>query len=141
MESAELLAELGDRHSRHLVYEGPYRLLRRRPTNQAQGRRQATGIESDAEREWSSHTAQMFNDLGAVLKAFEEWRQRIYRFDNRFGASVVLYQPLNRRGFRWDLIRTRFMGDDPFAFHYDGGIAANLTWREVQRILDRIRED
>jgi hypothetical protein len=114
MENAELLAELRDRHSRHLVYEGPYRLLRRRTVSQ---------------------------ELAAVLKAFEEWRQRIYRFDNRFGASVVLYQPINGGRMRWDLIRARFLGDDPFSFHYDGGIAANLSWREVQRILDRIRED
>ncbi|MEX2543123.1 MAG: hypothetical protein WD314_15050 [Trueperaceae bacterium] len=114
MESAELLAELRDRHSRHLVYEGPYRLQGRRTIAQ---------------------------ELTSVLKAFEEWRQRIYRFENRLGASVVLYQPINRRGMRWDLIKTRFPGDDPFSFHYQGGIANNLSWREVQRILDGIRED
>lgn len=114
MESAELLAELGDRHSRHLVYEGPYRLVRRRTVSE---------------------------ELAAVMRAFDEWRQRIYRFDNRFGASVVLYRPLDTKAMRWDLVRTRFLGDDPFAFHYDGGIAANLNWREVQRILDGIRED
>ncbi|MEX2535954.1 MAG: hypothetical protein WD273_10215 [Trueperaceae bacterium] len=114
MENADLLGELRDRHSRHLVYEGPYRLVRRRTVSE---------------------------ELAAVLRAFEEWRQRIYRFENRFGASVVLYQPLNDRGMRWDLVRARFLGDDPFAFHYEGGIASNLSWREVQRILDGIRED
>jgi hypothetical protein len=114
MESAELFAELRDRHSRHLVYEGPYRLLRWR------------GVPKE---------------FAGILNAFEEWRQRIYRFDNRYGASVVLYQPLAGKGMRWDLIRARFLGDDPFSFNYDGGIASNLTWREVQRILDGIRED
>ena len=113
MDSAELFAEMRDRHSRHLVYEGPYRLTR-----------------------WQK----LSEDLAHILEAFEEWRQRIYRFDNRFGASVVLYQPLGDRRMRWDLIPTRFMGDDPFAFRYQGGVSANLSWREVQRILDGIRE-
>lgn len=113
MDSAQLFAELRDRHSRHLVYEGPYRLLRRRTVSE---------------------------EFAAIVKFFEEWRQRIYRFDNRFGASVVLYSPMNGGKMRWDLIRTRFQGDDPFAFNYDGGIASNLSWREVQGILDRIRE-
>lgn len=113
MESADLFAELRDRHSHHLVYEGPYRLQRRT----------------------------VAKELASVLKAFEEWRQRIYRFDNRYGASVVLYQPLNGSRMRWDLVRARFLGEDPFAFQYEGGIASNLSWREVQRILDGIRED
>lgn len=114
MENAELLAEMKDRHSRHLVYEGPYRLVRRRTVAE---------------------------ELASVLKFFEEWRQRIYRFENRYGASVVLYQPINGGRMRWDLIRARFPGEDPFSFNYDGGIASNLSWREVQGILDRIRED
>ena len=114
MDSAELLAELRDRHSRHLVYEGPYRLLRRRSVPE---------------------------ELAGIVRFFEEWRQRIYRFENRFGASVVLYQPLNGGRLRWDLIRARFQGDDPFAFNYDGGTASNLTWRQVQGLLDRIRQD
>lgn len=124
MESADLFVELRDRHSRHLVYEGPYRLQRRRA--QARERRQV---------------AQIAQELASVLKAFEEWRQRIYRFENRYGASVVLYQPINGGRMRWDLIRTRFLGDDPFAFSHQGGVASNLSWREVQRILDSIRED
>jgi hypothetical protein len=126
MESADLFAELRDRHSRHLVYEGPYRLLRRRAGEAGRGR---------------ERSLQLTQELSSVLKAFEEWRQRIYRFDNRYGASVVLYQPLSGKRMRWDLIRARFLGDDPFAFQYQGGIASNLSWREVQRILDNIRED
>lgn len=114
MDSAELFGEMRDRHSRHLVYEGPYRLLRRRRVS---------------------------SELAAVLKAFEEWRQRIYRFDNRRGASVVLYKPLSGQRMRWDLIPARFVSDDPFSFRYQGGVAANLSWRQVQRILDDIRED
>ena len=114
MDRAELFAELRDRHSRHLVYEGPYRLARRRPVP---------------------------SELAGILKFFEEWRQRIYRFDNRSGASVVLYQPINGGRMRWDLVPARFLGEDPFSFNYDGGIASNLSWREVQGLLDRIRED
>lgn len=96
----------------HLVYEGPYRLTR-----------------------WHK----VAEELAYIVKAFEEWRQRIYRFDNRKGASVVLYQPINGRRMRWDLIPARFMGEDPFEFHYQGGVASNLSWREVQRLLDDIR--
>lgn len=113
MDGSELFAEMRDRHSRHLIYEGPYRLTR-----------------------WQ----RVSEELAAVLQAFEEWRQRIYRFDNRLGASVVLYQPVSGRGMRWDLVGARFLGKDPFAFQYEGGIRSNLSWREVQRILDDIRE-
>jgi|GEM_PF-3411071 len=112
MDAAELLSEFRDRHIHHLVYEGPYRL----------------------------HTGQEIpRELAALLEFFEEWRQRIYRFENHYGASVVLYRPLSRPGMRWDLIVTEFLGEDPFAFRYAAGVTPNLTWRDVQGILDRIK--
>lgn len=112
MDGAELFTEMQDRHVRHLVYDGPYRLLRRRP---------------------------LPPELADLQEFFRDWRQRIYRFDNRLGASVVLYLPMGGARMRWDLVPARFSTDDPFAFNYQGGVEANLSWREVQRLLDRIR--
>lgn len=112
MQMAELFQEFDDRHLHHLVYDGPYRL-----TSEAVLERELTGL----------------------LKLFDDWRQRIYRFDNSYGASVVLYQPLSTPTMRWDLIATRFEGVDPFAFHYHSAAANDLRWREVQGLLDRIK--
>ncbi len=113
MDAPDLLSEFQDRHADHLVYEGPYRLL----ADEALERAHA--------------------DLAGL---FEEWRQRIYHFDNDLGASAVLYRPIRRRGMRWDLMVARFRGDDPFAFVRAGAFRRDLRWRDVQAILDRIRE-
>lgn len=109
---AELVQEFDDRHLPHLVYDGPYRL---------------------------AHRARLERELAELLKLFADWRQRIYRFDNSYGASVVLYRPLGVPAMRWDLIVTRFEGIDPFAYRYDSATANDLRWREVQRLLDRIK--
>lgn len=119
MDAAELFNEFRDRHADHLVYEGPYRLA----------------VAEEAKRE-------LRRELRSVLNLFDDWRQRVYRFDNAYGASVVLYRPLNAKPMRWDLIATRFLSDghdDPFAFRYADGVARNLRWRDVQRFLDRIK--
>ncbi len=112
MDASELLSEFTDRHAAHLVYEGPYRLVRAEPR------------------------AQVPIDLARL---FEEWRQRVYHFDNDLGASVVLYRPLTRRRMTWDLMLARFLGQDPLAFETRGAIRRNLGWREVQIVLDGIR--
>ena len=114
MDASELLFEFEDRHADHLVYEGPYRLLADDAPDRA------------------------YADLARL---FEEWRQRIYRFDDDVGASAVLYRPVSRRRMRWDVMIARFRGRDPFAFVTTGSIRRDLRWREVQRILDRIRTD
>lgn len=114
MNAAELFAEFDDRHRRHLVYDGPYRLTRRQ---------------------------RLERELAELLALFDDWRQRIYRFENSLGASVVLYRPLSAPAMRWDLIVTRFEGHDPFAFRYQGPPTSGLRWREVQRLLDRIKAD
>ena len=112
MQMAELFQEFDDRHLHHLVYDGPYRL---------------------------ASEAILGRELTGLLKLFDDWRQRIYRFDNSYGASVVLYRPLTAPTMRWDLITTRFEGLDPFAFRYASAAANDLRWREVQRLLDRIK--
>ncbi len=112
MDAAELLSEFQDRHIDHLVYEGPYRLTT-----------------------W----AQLERDLASILQLFADWRQRIYRFENQLGASVVLYQPLTEARMRWDLIVTEFVGDYAFAFRYAEGVTRNLPWKRVQHILDSIK--
>jgi hypothetical protein len=112
MNAAELLSEFDDRHRGHLVYEGPYRL---------------TGRE------------RLGRELAGLLELFSDWRQRIYRFENSHGASVVLYRPLAAPSMRWDLIAARFEGHDPLAFRYLGAPESDLRWREVQRLLDRIK--
>lgn len=113
MDARELLHEFDDRHLHHLVYDGPYRLTGR---------------------------SRLEHELSGLLRLFADWRQRIYRFENSYGASVVLYRPLGAAGMRWDLIATRFDGRDPFEFRYAGATANDLRWREVQRLLDRIKE-
>lgn len=107
MDEVELLFEVSDRHSDHLVYEGEYRLL---------------GAAKSALR-----------------TLFHDWQQRIYRFENDLGASVVFYQPLSKPGMTWDLVAARFVGDDPFDFRYADGVSSDLRWPEVQQFLDRIR--
>ncbi|UCH25783.1 MAG: hypothetical protein JSV66_17960 [Trueperaceae bacterium] len=113
MDAAELFGEFQDRHIAHLVYEGPYRLHRRAEAQQ---------------------------DLFTLLRFFEDWRQRIYRFENRLGASAVLYQPLHQARMRWDLIITEVLGEEPFAFRYADSVKRNLKWDDVQSILDGIKE-
>ena len=110
MDEAELLFEIGDRHREHLVYAGEYRLL-------------ALARES----------------VGPLRAFLDDWRQRIYRFENDFGASVVFYRPLERSTMTWDLVAARFVSGDPFDFRYAAGVRSNLRWREVQRLLDDIK--
>ncbi len=110
MDEVELISEISDRHSEHLIYDGEYRLL--------------------------ASTREVY----PLLKSFfDDWRQRIYRFENDFGASVVFYRPLSRSLMTWDLVAARFVGNDPFDFRYATGVRSNLRWREVQRLLDDIK--
>lgn len=111
MDATDLLGELRDRHVDHLVYEGPYRLG------------------AVAPRE----------EIDPLLSLFDDWLQRIYRFENRYGASVVLYRPVGRNRMRWDLVVARFLGQDPFDFRYADGVAQDLNWRDIQGFLDRIK--
>lgn len=110
MDELELIFELDDRHEMSLVYEGEYRL-------------------KIVAKELYAPFKTMFND----------WRQRIYRFENNLGASVVLYSPLTNGKLRWDFVTARFVGDDPFDFAYTDGINSGLSWREVQQKLDRVK--
>ena len=110
MDEAELIFEISDRHQDHLVYEGEYRLL--------------------------TNAREIYRPLKAL---FDDWRQRIYRFENGFGASVVFYRPISRSLMTWDLVAARFVGNDPFDFRYATGVRSNLRWREVQRLLDDIK--
>ena len=114
MDAAELLSEFRDRHADHLVYEGPYHLPAAPEARSA---------------------------LEGLAHLFDDWRQRVYSFENALGASVVLYRPLGRRRMRWDLVVARFFAepdDDPFAFRHDRTIS-DLRWSEVQATLDRIK--
>lgn len=70
---------------------------------------------------------------------FADWRQRVYRFENSLGASVIFYQPLTKNIMTWDLVLAKFFGDEPFDFRYTGTMRSNLRWREVQDFLDHIR--
>ena len=110
MDELELFHELKDRHKRHLVYDGDYTFLR-------------------AAKELYRPLKNLFND----------WRQRIYRFENNLGASVVLYTPLSNEQMTWDLVLARFNGHDPFDFNYADGVTSKLHWRDVQTILDDIK--
>lgn len=112
MDDALLKAELRDRHEAHLVYSGQYRLFRH-----------------------------AFQDpsIVSLKQLFSSWRQRIYRFDNDYGASVVLYDTLSKKKrMTWDMVFTWFVGDDPFAFQAQS-ITSNLKWQQVQVILDEIK--
>jgi hypothetical protein len=111
MDEVELIYEISDRHSGHLIYDGEYRL-----------------------------TPLLAEERRTPLETlFEDWRQRIYRFENDLGASVVFYRPLTRSRMTWDLVVARFIGRDPFDFRYAAGVRSNLRWREVQRLLDDIK--
>ena len=110
MDELELIYEVSDRHTQNLVYAGEYRLL---------------GAAKDLYR--------------PLKNLFNDWRQRVYRFENGLGASVILYQPLTHNAMTWDLVTAQFVGDDPFDFRYADGINSNLRWREVQQMLDKIK--
>ena len=110
MDEGELFYEFTDRHIRHLVYEGAYRFA---------------GVAEELQ--------------ASISNIFKNWQQRIYRFDNDFGASVVLYEPVAKNRMTWDLVTTRFISDDPLAYRYADAINSNLHWRDVQRILDQIK--
>ena len=110
MDELELLFELDDRHHNHLVYEGEYRLKL------------------------------LAKDIYSPFKSlFDDWQQRIYRFENDLGASVVLYNPLNKATLTWDFVLAKFRGEDPFDFVYADGVTSGLEWREVQQRLDSIK--
>lgn len=111
MDDALVIAELSDRHKAHLVYSGQYRLFRH-----------------------------AFQDpsIASLKQLFSSWRQRIYRFDNDYGASVVLYDPSKKKRMTWDMVFTWFVDDDPFAFQAQS-ITSNLKWQQVQVILDEIK--
>ncbi len=110
MDELELLYELNDRHQDHLVYTGEYRLL---------------GISWDTYR--------------PLQGLFEDWRQRIYRFENDLGASVVFYQSLGRSRMDFDLVLAKFTGGDAFDFHYADKVNSRLRWRDIQKLLDHIK--
>lgn len=110
MDELELIYEVTDRHDDHLIYMGEYRLV-------------------GAALELYRPLKDLFND----------WRQRIYRFENDLGASVVFYRPLSQAKMTWDVVTAQFVGDDPFDFHYADKVTSDLRWREVQLFLDRIK--
>jgi hypothetical protein len=72
-------------------------------------------------------------------RLFADWRQRVYRFENDLGASVVFYQSLTKPIMTWDVVLAKFFGDDPFDFRYGGSMRSNVRWREVQQLLDQIK--
>ncbi|MGL4610474.1 MAG: hypothetical protein ACRCYY_12480 [Trueperaceae bacterium] len=72
-------------------------------------------------------------------RLFVDWRQRVYRFENNLGASVVFYQPLTKPVMTWDVVLAKFFGDDPFDFKYGSGVRSNVRWRDVQQFLDHIK--
>ena len=109
MDEVELIGEITDRHRDHLVYAGSYQLL------------------------GGQASAQAFKNV------FDDWRQRIYRFENDLGASVVFYRSLGAQRMTWDLVVAKFIGEEPFDFRYADAVNANLRWREVQQWLDRIK--
>lgn len=110
MDELELVYEVTDRHNDSLVYTGEYRLL--------------------------GAAQELYRPLKTL---FDDWMQRIYRFENGLGASVVFYRPLSRQKMTWDLVAAQFVGEDPFDFQHAAGVNSNLRWREVQTFLDRIR--
>jgi hypothetical protein len=112
MEEFELLYELNDRHEAYLIYEGEYRFLTTKEEN-----------------------------YRILRQLFDDWRQRIYRFENNLGASVVLYQPIARPTMTWDLVIAQFVSNDPFDFKYADKVASNLRWRDVQQFLDKIKAE
>ena len=75
----------------------------------------------------------------SVKKLFQDWRQRVYRFEHDLGASVVLYQPMYQQCMTWDLVLTRFFGEAPFEFIRLNVLRTNLHWRDVQKVLDKIK--
>ena len=81
--------------------------------------------------------------LGAGTEAlqtlFADWQQRIYRFENNLGASVIFYPSAGRANMTWDLVTARFVGGDPFDFRYADSVSSKLRWREVQQQLDSIK--
>lgn len=74
-----------------------------------------------------------------LVNLFNDWRQRVYRFDNNAGASVVLYTPVNSQIMTWDLVLTSFFGEQAFDFKQLNVLRPNLHWRDVQRLLDNIK--
>ena len=109
MDEFELIHEFEDRHAKHLIYEGAYCLVKSEP----------------------------FYEPLKIL--FQDWRQRIYRFDGDIGASLILYKPLSRNLMTWDLVLAQFFGEKPFDFKLNSQMLSNLRWREVQSLLDRIK--
>jgi hypothetical protein len=73
--------------------------------------------------------------------------QKVYRFKNGYGASVVRFQILGLHGSHttdttWELAVVRFEGDK-WRLVYDTGITSDvmdyLTDVEVEAVLDRIQ--
>ncbi len=109
MDEFELIHEFEDRHLKHLVYEGAYCLVKPEP---------------------------FYEPLKTL---FKDWRQRIYRFEDDIGASVILYKPVSRNAMTWDIVMAQFFGENPFDFKQSNQIVSNLAWLEVQKLLDRIK--
>lgn len=109
MDEFELIHEFEDRHLAYLIYEGAYCLAKPEP---------------------------FYEPLKTL---FKDWRQRIYRFDDDIGASVILYKPVSKNTMTWDIMLAQFFGEQPFDFKHSNQILSNLAWREVQRWLDYIK--
>lgn len=77
-------------------------------------------------------------ELG-LARLFSDWRQKIYRFDNDYGASVLLYQRVFSGKMAWDLMVARFLGQDPFTFRYADAPMSDLRWPQIQDLLDDIK--
>lgn len=82
-----------------------------------------------------SHTPHIERQLNGGI-------QKVYRFENGFGASVVQHQ-FSYGGDRgqWELGVIKFVGDD-WGLNYETEITDDvlgyLEWREVEELLDRI---
>ncbi|CAN5597805.1 hypothetical protein BH24DEI1_BH24DEI1_19550 [soil metagenome] len=111
MNEADLLRELGDRHAEYLVYDGNFRL--------------GYGPEANSEQ--------------SLARLFKGWRQKIYRFDNDYGASVIFYQRVFSGKMAWDLMMARFFSRDPFTFRYADAPMSDLRWTQIQALLDDIK--
>lgn len=71
--------------------------------------------------------------------------QRIYRFPNGQGASVVRFQySYGAEDGKWELAVLKFHGPEPFDYHLDyttpitNDVEGHLTLDEVDALLDKI---
>ncbi len=71
--------------------------------------------------------------------------QKIYKFDNGYGASVVQHDfSYGRNSDQWELAVIKFKEDDDWVLDYDTPITDDvigyLEKEEVEELLERIRD-